>query len=333
MTLDKTVTVVVDGQARTVHTYAHSVSGLLRHTHMTIGEHDTVAPSADAPLTQGSRVEIRRGREVTLRIDGKPRQLWVTALNVDEVFSQIGLRTNGAYVSASRSRPIGLSGLTLDIRLPHRVEIVADGKAHRVTTNAATVKELLTSQHLALAKTDKVSVPLTRYPSEGLVVRITRVRGGLVTESVPIAHSTQRIADSSRYVGQDYYSDNGADGVLVRTYAVTYTNGQITSKVLKTEKVVSKPRTAVLHYGTKPLPYQESCQASWYGLSGYGAAHRTLPFGTKVRVVNVANGASVTVTINDRGPYVSGRCIDLDQDAFAQIAPTGSGVANVQLYY
>lgn len=333
MTLDKSVTVEIDGQARTLHTYSRTVSGMLRHAHLVVGEHDTLAPSADAGLKDGSRVVIRRGREVTLRIDGKPRLLWVTAMNVDEIFTQIGLRTNGAYLSASRSRPVGLDGLTLDIRMPHRVEIVADGKAKRVITNAATVKDLLADAKVAVAKTDKVSVPLTLYPSEGLIVRITRIRGGVVTESYPIPHATDRIADSSQYVGQEYYTDNGADGVLVRTYDVTFTNGEITSKQLKSEQVVSKPRTAVVRYGTKPLPYQESCQASWYGLRGMGAAHRTLPFGTRVRVVNVDNGLSVTVTINDRGPFVAGRCIDLDEDAFAQIASTSSGVANVRLYY
>jgi len=46
-------------------------------------------------------------------------------------------------------------------------------------------------------------------------------------------------------------------------------------------------------------------------LSGLTAAHRTLPFGTRVKVINEANGKSVTVRINDRGPFVRGRVIDL----------------------
>jgi rare lipoprotein A len=61
------------------------------------------------------------------------------------------------------------------------------------------------------------------------------------------------------------------------------------------------------------------------------AAHKTLPFGTVVTVTNLDNGASVTVTINDRGPFVDGRIIDLCDGAFAQIAPLGQGVANVRI--
>ena len=59
------------------------------------------------------------------------------------------------------------------------------------------------------------------------------------------------------------------------------------------------------------------------------AAHRTLPFGTRVRVVNLRNGRAVTVTINDRGPYVAGRAIDLSLGACRAIG--NSGLAHVSL--
>ena len=59
------------------------------------------------------------------------------------------------------------------------------------------------------------------------------------------------------------------------------------------------------------------------------AAHKTLPFGTRVLVTNLNNGRSVTVTINDRGPYVRGRVIDLSRRAAQVVGMTGSGVAPV----
>ncbi|MFC0673113.1 septal ring lytic transglycosylase RlpA family protein [Brachybacterium hainanense] len=60
------------------------------------------------------------------------------------------------------------------------------------------------------------------------------------------------------------------------------------------------------------------------------AAHKTLPLGTKIRVTNPSNGKSVTVRINDRGPYVGGRCLDLSSGAFSQIADLGQGHLTVQ---
>jgi rare lipoprotein A (peptidoglycan hydrolase) len=59
------------------------------------------------------------------------------------------------------------------------------------------------------------------------------------------------------------------------------------------------------------------------------AAHRSLPLGTKVRVTNLHNGESVLVTINDRGPFVRGRQLDLSMGAARQIGMVGRGVAQV----
>ena len=61
------------------------------------------------------------------------------------------------------------------------------------------------------------------------------------------------------------------------------------------------------------------------------AAHKTLPFGTRVRVTSVASGRSVDVVINDRGPFVRGRVIDLSRRAAQVIGMTGAGVASVRL--
>jgi rare lipoprotein A len=86
--------------------------------------------------------------------------------------------------------------------------------------------------------------------------------------------------------------------------------------------------------------------ASWYGARHAGrrtasgerfdpdaltAAHRTLPFGSRVRVTNLDNGRSVVVRINDRGPFADGRILDLSEAAARAIGMTASGVARVRL--
>src|SRR3954471_22517290 len=63
------------------------------------------------------------------------------------------------------------------------------------------------------------------------------------------------------------------------------------------------------------------------------AAHRTLPFGTKVTVKNLSNGRKVKVRINDRGPFVKGRMIDLSKKAARRIGMVDAGVANVEIRY
>ncbi len=87
-------------------------------------------------------------------------------------------------------------------------------------------------------------------------------------------------------------------------------------------------------------------EASWYGPGFYGnhtangeiyrqgtmtAAHRTLPFGTKVRVTNLWNGRSAVIRINDRGPFVDHRVIDLGHGAASTLGLISSGIAQVKL--
>lgn len=63
------------------------------------------------------------------------------------------------------------------------------------------------------------------------------------------------------------------------------------------------------------------------------AAHKTLPFGTKVKVTNLKNGKSVKVRINDRGPFVAGRIIDLSKRAAQKIDMKKDGVVSVEIVY
>lgn len=68
-----------------------------------------------------------------------------------------------------------------------------------------------------------------------------------------------------------------------------------------------------------------------YNMRAYTAAHKTLPFGTVVRVTNTANDKSVDVKINDRGPFVKGRVIDLSQKSFQKIGHSNQGIVPIKI--
>ena len=113
------------------------------------------------------------------------------------------------------------------------------------------------------------------------------------------------------------------------------------------ERFLPKPQIAPLAPGQQiAAAGTQVGQASWYGPGFYGgrtasgevlrpgtytAAHRWLPFGTRVRVTNLNNGLTAVVRINDRGPFAGGRIIDLAHGAASALGVTSSGVAQVRL--
>ena len=100
---------------------------------------------------------------------------------------------------------------------------------------------------------------------------------------------------------------------------------------------------AALGLSTQVEAGSQCGKASWYKMgsrtangermnaNALAAAHRSLAFGTQVRVDNLRNGRSVVVRINDRGPYVGGRVIDVTRGAAVRLGMIGSGVARVKV--
>ncbi len=76
---------------------------------------------------------------------------------------------------------------------------------------------------------------------------------------------------------------------------------------------------------------QPTASGERFNADGITAAHKSLPFGTRVKVTYMATGQSVVVRINDRGPYVGGRIIDLSRGAARAIGMVGAGVGRVRM--
>ena len=84
-------------------------------------------------------------------------------------------------------------------------------------------------------------------------------------------------------------------------------------------------------YYARKFQSKKTASGELYDRTKKTAAHKKLPFGTKVRVTNVKNSKSVTVKINDRGPFVKGRIVDLSSSAFSRIASLDTGVIQVKI--
>src|SRR5262245_27361001 len=93
----------------------------------------------------------------------------------------------------------------------------------------------------------------------------------------------------------------------------------------------SAPQVGMASFYGKAHQGRRTASGERFDMHALTAAHRTLPFGTRVKVTNLGNGRSVVVRINDRGPYAEGRVIDLSEAAARELRFLGSGTARVRL--
>ncbi len=97
--------------------------------------------------------------------------------------------------------------------------------------------------------------------------------------------------------------------------------------------LVSGSETGMASYYAESYNGKRTANGEIYNSSEMTAAHKKLPFGTRVKVTNLSNGKTVKVRINDRGPFVSGRIIDLTRAAARKIDMIGPGVVKVKIKY
>jgi uncharacterized protein YabE (DUF348 family) len=251
---DKAIELSVDGKERTLHTFADDVTELLAEEGVDVGAHDVVAPGPGEALTSGDEVAVQYGRPVRLTLDGQRREVWTTARTVQGALEQLGVRVEGAYLSTSRSRPIGREGLALDVRTERSVTIMADGRARTIRTNAATVREAVEEAGIILRGQDTTSVAPGSFPRDGQTVTVLRITRTKEVREEPIPFGAAWIEDASVFRGTEVVERAGQPGLRRVTYSLRTVNGvRQKPRRIRTE-VVREPRTQVVKVGTKPLP-------------------------------------------------------------------------------
>jgi resuscitation-promoting factor RpfB len=254
VSFDKALVLSVDGQERKVHTFAKTVGDVLEDHNVEVGPHDTVAPGLGAKVSDGTHIAVRYGRMITVTVDGKERSLWVTANSVQEALQQIGVRNGTAFVSVSRSMPIGRQGLSFDVRLPHTVTLDVEGKSRKLETTAPTVAAAIVGAGIPLTAKDLVLPDRARYPKDGELIKVFKITGKAKIRTESVSYRTKRIADSSMYEGSTKVIRDGKNGSRRVAYEFVKRDGKwVVKRTLFTESLRKSVRQ-VIRVGTKARP-------------------------------------------------------------------------------
>jgi resuscitation-promoting factor RpfB len=250
----KSVTLTVDGQVRTVGTYAGTVGEVLDDEGLQPASHDVVLPAAEQVVADGDAVILNRARPIELTVDGVSRQVYVTALSVEEALAQLGYRADGLVLSASRSERLPLDGMELTITTPKEIVLVNDGQQRVISTTAATAGDLLAEQGIALSETDRTSLYLDQGLLNRMRLQVYRVQVSEITETAQVPNERVETADPNALEGEVTVTQAGVPGEQVTTVRVTVVDGVETARETLSTSVNRQPVPELVTVGTKPRP-------------------------------------------------------------------------------
>ncbi|MBT3152807.1 DUF348 domain-containing protein [Streptomyces sp. CHD11] len=251
---DKAVELSVDGRTRTLHTFADDVTGLLAEEGVRTGAHDVITPAPGTALAHGDEIEVRRGRPLLLTLDGRRSVVWTTAHTVEGALEELGVRLEGAHLSASRDRRVGREGLALDVRTERSVTVMADGRERTVRTNAATVHETVRQAGVTLRGRDTTSVAPGSFPRDGQTVTVLRITDGREVRDEAIPYSEVRVEDPALARGTEVVDRPGRPGLRRLTYARRTVNGVRQRARLLRSELVREPAAQRVRVGTRTPP-------------------------------------------------------------------------------
>ena len=150
------------------------------------------------------------------------------------------------------------------------------------------------------------------------------------TEAAPVAASTEGAAAQASAMIESSVPSITTTTTTVVTRVVSETQTATAPAPSSPPVAVELPLdlTPTLETTIRALRSEQG-EASWFHAPDGTCAHQTLPFGTLVKVTNLVDGTSTTCEVDDRGPFIDGRVIDLSYDVFQEIAHPGSGVVDV----
>nr|WP_019814303.1 resuscitation-promoting factor [Saccharomonospora saliphila] len=255
LAMNKSVTVNVDGERETVRSYADTVGEVLSDAGITVGKHDALSPSPQAPVGDGGVIKLERGRHLTVVVDGEERASWVRATTVGEALSQLGLDDldrESAWFSAPLHGEVPLDGMRLEVKTEKQVTVFDGGNEPReVSTTAVTARELLGELELDLGEQDTLEEGLDFALTDGAEVHISRTGVSVVNETESIEPEVREIEDPELEAGTEIVEDEGTPGEKVVTYRVTRRNGEVVDREELSTKIVEEAQDRVVRIGTK----------------------------------------------------------------------------------
>ncbi len=269
VTSTMTVDLSIDGTPETVDTRADTVAELLAAQGLEVTADDFVEPPVGTALEDGTAVEVRFARPLTVTVDGTEITHSSTELTIGAALDAVGAPIDGAAISLPLEDPLPRTGASVVIVTPKSVTLDDGGRTRTLTSTDATVGDLLTAEGVTIGESDRLVPPAETAVTDAMAITVTRIVVETEVRTEPVPHETVERNDGDLTAGTRRTETEGVDGEKEVTYEVTRTNGEITSEEAVDSVVTTEPVTEVIRVGTKPAPVQPAADP---GASAGGAA-------------------------------------------------------------
>ena len=252
LTMNKPVTLEVNGKAEEIRTFGGTVGEILDSQDIELEKRDEVKPGVNTKIDRDMTVTVNTAKDIALTVDGKKTDEWTNANTVGQALADLGVEAKDAELSAEATDKLKVDGETsIDVTTAKALTVVADGKDHKVTAPVDTAGAALKEADVKLDKDDYLSVPMSASVTDGQVLTVNRVENKTVKEKQDIEPKVEKKKSDSLFVGETKVEEKGKAGQKEVEYQVKIVNGEEVEKEKKGEKVLSEPQAKVVVEGTK----------------------------------------------------------------------------------
>ncbi len=254
-------------------------------------------------------------------------------ITVSQILEKNGFKASAGDIISHNFDETVTSGDIIYIYHATPVIIVDGGVRSETFTIANTVASLIDEKGLKLNELDVIAPAENTNIKKDLVIRIKRRILENATEILEIPFPRTSLEDTKTSYGKIIITKPGIPGKKRSEFEVLKEDGKTIKKKLLKETVLENPQAQEELVGSRIIIGEvDDALGSWYhAFPGMYAASTTYPRKSFVRVTNLNNNKSVIVKINDYGPTIPGRIIDLEAEAFKKLAPLGMGVIPVRV--
>ncbi|MFE4228278.1 transglycosylase family protein [Arthrobacter sp. NPDC056886] len=251
---NKTITLNVDGKVSSVQSFGGTVGEVVKGAKVELKPSDKVSPSMDAHVQDGAVINVNLAKAVKVSLDGAERTISTTSPTVEGLVTELGV-ASASQLSVPKDAQLAVSGSFVSISTPKTVSVVADGKASKTTTTAATVAKVLEDAKLSLGASDRVSQPGNAPVVNDMVIKVSRVDVSKTAKTTePVAFETLTTESADMFKGEKTVTQAGVAGTTSKSFKLVLVDGREASRTLVSETVSTQPVTEKVTVGTKEKP-------------------------------------------------------------------------------